>query len=112
MNQGGESLSRRRIIAMPIRNGKIVKWEHSVEEFGKTIGRSDLSTKDKLKKLAEIVRKNEKIFSEGHDDFEDELINVIEAWGHDEDELETEGNYVINQIYNYADENLIWLGFP
>lgn len=97
---------------MPIRNGKIVNWKHKVNDFGKTIGRDDISSEEKLKLLADLIEKNQKIFGDEDEDFAEDLRDVVEINAGDEDELESEGNYVISRIYDYADANLIWLGFP
>ncbi|MHC4432402.1 MAG: hypothetical protein ACYTBS_11230, partial [Planctomycetota bacterium] len=90
----------------------LFEMAEEVNDFGKTIGRDDISNEEKLKLLADLIERNQKIFGDEDEDFAEDLRDVVEINAGDEDELESEGNYVISRIYDYADANLIWLGFP
>ena len=94
---------------MPRRDGKIVDWKWKIPRFGKLIQNEDISTGDKLATLAKIVKVHPAFDdSDSLDDFADRLLEAAEI--EDEDEQELAGDGVLSEIYDYADDNLIWLG--
>jgi len=95
---------------MPIRNGKIVDWTHKIDEFSTIVCDENFSVKEKLEKLHALMRRHHAIFNKDEDEYADQIEEAIEDWGHDEEELEFVGDGILNSIYNYADEHLIWLG--
>ena len=89
---------------MPYRNGRVVKWKAHIQAFADVMS-EDMDTRRKLKKLADVVDDN-RVFQE--DDFAERLrdASAIENFY----ECEAIGDEVISDIYDFADQNLIWLG--
>ncbi len=92
-------------------DGKVVGWSLEIQEFKDALGDDSLSDEETLLALAKIIDKHKDAFSkDGHDsDFAEDLREAV-GFHSGTDDLEDEGNYVINRIYNYADHHLIWLG--
>lgn len=88
---------------MPYRNGRVVKWKTQIQAFADVVG-ADMGTRQKLKRLAVVVDDN-RVF---HDDFAERLRDAasIENFY----ECEAIGEEVLTEIYDFADQNLIWLG--
>lgn len=96
---------------MPLRNGKVVPWKLKIDEFRDALGNDNFSDEKRLLGLAELIDQHKEVFSNGYGDygFAQDLREVVEV-NSGTDDLENEGNYVINKIYDYADRHLIWLG--
>jgi len=92
---------------MPVRNGRVVNWKLRIDDFGKIVGDDELSSRTKLNKLYKLLDKHA-VFQD--EDFADRLQEI--ACLDDEDDLEVEGNDVLAEIYDFADDHLIWLGMP
>lgn len=94
---------------MPYRNGRVIDWKWKIDGFGKIIGNEDFSTEEKLICLSKIVD-NHPAFDD--EDVFDDFADRLEEASHIENEYEqeAEGNDIIAEIYDYADEHLIWLG--
>ena len=90
---------------MPYRNGRVVNWKTRIEGFAEIIGDEELATDEKLVKLSSLIQDHPAF---GDEDFSDQLEEVSQI--DNEYEREAAGNSVISEIYNYADDNLIWLG--
>lgn len=90
---------------MPIRNGRIVNWKTRIDGFADIIADDELPTGEKLIKLSRLICDHPAF---RHEDFADQL----EEASHIDNEYaqEAEGNAVIAEIYDYADDHLIWLG--
>lgn len=89
---------------MPYRNGKVVKWKTKIQSFTDVMN-GDADIRCKLKSLAEVVDDN-RVFQE--DDFAERLRDAASI--ENSYECEAIGNEVISEIYDFADQNLIWLG--
>ncbi len=92
---------------MPIRNGRVVNWKTRIEGFAEIIGDEELATEEKVIKLSRMLD-DHPAFRNAHEDFSDRLEEA--SYIENEYECEAEGNAVIAEIYDYADDNLIWLG--
>lgn len=92
---------------MPLRNGRVVNWKTHINDFGTIVADLDLSSRQKIVKLHELLDQHT-VFQD--EDFADRLQEI--ACLDDEDALEVEGNDVIAEIYDFADDHLIWLGMP
>ena len=90
-------------------NGNVVAWKLEIQSFRETIGNDDLSDEETLLALAKLIDQHEEAFSKNGNSFANDLREVAEA-NYDADDIENEGNYVLERIYNYADRHLIWLG--
>ena len=78
-------------------------WKHrcNIKEF---LNRDDLSNKQIFEKISEQLTKCRAFDDET---FADELLEIT---GLDEDEMIREGDYLLDQIYDFADANRIWMG--
>jgi len=91
---------------MPMRDGVIVDWNHKFD-IKVFLDDESLTDSERLRKIANLIEQNEKVFTLEDDDFAQDFR---EAAGWEDDDVEAEGNYVLDSLYNYADRNLIWLG--
>lgn len=90
---------------MPFRNGRIVDWKIRVNEWAEVLNSED-EDEVKLIKLAGILDKHPAIF--GEEDFSERLRDAAEE--PDEGYREYIGNSFIGEVYDFADERLIWMG--
>lgn len=95
---------------MPIRNGKTVDWKHHVPGFRRIL-RSEVDVKSKFESIAELVDRKKDLFGKGLADFAEDMRGTIEdCEGLPPDDLANSCDYVLEEIYDYADYHLIWLG--
>lgn len=90
---------------MPQRNGRVVNWKTRVGEWCGTINDDDLNHKTKIKMLALVLDKYH-VF--GEDDFAERLRDA--ATIEDLHEQEVMADEIIAEVYDFADQNLIWMG--
>lgn len=94
---------------MPMCNGKIVDWKHNLPQFSAITSSEELSIREKLVQIKELIEKHEKIFGEHGAWFSRQLEDVL-AFNETDQELIEEGDEVLCDIYNFCDTELIWLG--
>jgi len=90
---------------MPRRNGRVVNWKIRVNEWAEVFKDDDLNNKTKLKMLALVLDKYP-VF--GEDDFSERLRDASSI--EDLHEQEVMGEEIISEVYDFADQNLIWMG--
>lgn len=95
---------------MPIRNGKIVAWKHNLPQFSAITSSEELSVEEKLEQIKELIEKHDKIFGDEGEWFSSQLEDVLEFSDEDQELMIEEGDEVLCDIYNFCDDELIWLG--
>ncbi len=90
-------------------NGNVVAWKLEIQAFREALGNDGLSGEETLLALAKLIDHHEEAFRKDDDDFAQDLREVVGV-NSGTDDLEDEGNYVLDRIYDYADRHLIWLG--
>lgn len=88
---------------MPYRNGILVNWKTKIMNWGEVLNGDD-ETPDKLRKLAALVEPHPVLHEEY---FHERLLEAADI--DNEYECEAIGNDVLAEIYDFADEKLIWL---
>ena len=83
---------------MPIRNGVRVGWEHRIDvERFLTMEESPEAVRESMDNIYRVLK--------SHPCFNDfEMLDLFR----EEDDLE-EANDLLNEMYDYADANLIWI---
>ncbi len=96
---------------MPFRNGRIEKWKHKVPGFSRIASDESLSLKEKLAKLAEELGSegNKPWFTKDGECFPSRINSLVEEFGDREEVLEPLAERLVNDIYDYADNHLIWM---
>lgn len=92
-------------------DGEVVGWKLTIGGFKKILGDDSLSDEKTLLSLANLIDQHEVAFNreDDYNDFAEDLREVV-AYNSGTGDLEDEGNYVLDRIYDYADRHLIWLG--
>ena len=90
---------------MPYRDGHVVDWKVKIPNFGAIITNPYLSIGEKLMNLSKLIGNHPAFAGES---FANQLWQA--SLSDDESDAETQGNVIIAEIYEYANDNLIWLG--
>lgn len=90
---------------MPYRNGRVVGWKFRINEWTELMNREDMSVAFKLISLADVLDKHRQFEDEDFSERLRDAANLDEVWDQEE-----EGDEVLSEVYDFADEKLIWMG--